>query len=293
MSFAASCRPHPNKVKRGGEDGYFACPSSGSFGVADGVGGWAETGVDPGEFARRLLAFAYEEIRNDPSREQLLEAFHVSASRLVREEVQGGSTALFGQLCDRTLAILNLGDSGILVLRPALRTPPGSDTPLLFPRVIFRSSDQTHYFNCPYQLGSSNAPVEVPDLIHVRLREGDLVIAATDGVFDNLFDRQVQAIVARHLGGLWRTGSEVEPQLQNLAETIVNQAQKIGEQEDHKDIITPFALSAHSEGLSFRGGKLDDTTAVIGLVCRCVDDDAPKSGSKGAPLMPMFHNWRQ
>lgn len=33
-----------------------------------------------------------------------------------------------------------------------------------------------------------------------------------------------------------------------------------------KDIITPFALAAHSEGLSFRGGKLDDTTVVVGLV---------------------------
>jgi hypothetical protein len=33
-----------------------------------------------------------------------------------------------------------------------------------------------------------------------------------------------------------------------------------------QDIITPFALAAHSEGLSFRGGKLDDTTVVVGLV---------------------------
>lgn len=33
-----------------------------------------------------------------------------------------------------------------------------------------------------------------------------------------------------------------------------------------EDIITPFALAAHSEGLSFRGGKLDDTTVVVGLV---------------------------
>ena len=35
-----------------------------------------------------------------------------------------------------------------------------------------------------------------------------------------------------------------------------------------QDIITPFALAAHSEGLSFRGGKLDDTTVVVGLVPR-------------------------
>ena len=28
--------------------------------------------------------------------------------------------------------------SGAMLLRPALRTPPGSDQPLLFPRVVFR-----------------------------------------------------------------------------------------------------------------------------------------------------------
>ena len=37
---------------------------------------------------------------------------------------------------------------------------------------------------------------------------------------------------------------------------------------ESQDIITPFALAAHSEGLSFRGGKLDDTTVVVGLVPR-------------------------
>ncbi|CAE8585447.1 unnamed protein product, partial [Polarella glacialis] len=127
--------------------------------------------------------------------------------------------------------------------------------------------DQTHYFNCPYQLSSGNAPVEVPDFIRIRVRTGDLVVAATDGVFDNLFDHQVQAIVARHLGKAWSSGSPITTQLQGLATSIAKQAQRIGHQEDHKDIITPFALSAHSEGLSFRGGKLDDTTVVVCLVC--------------------------
>eukprot|EP00434_Breviolum_minutum_P036634 symbB.v1.2.032466.t1/scaffold3902.1/size48539/2 len=161
-----------------------------------------------------------------------------------------------------------------MLLRPALRTPPGSDQPLLFPRVVFRSCDQTHYFNCPYQLGSGNAPVEAPDFIRVRVRTGDLVVAATDGVFDNLFDHQVQAIVAQQLGKAWSKGAPVAPHLNGLATSIAKQAQRIGQQEDHKDIITPFALAAHSEGLSFRGGKLDDTTVVVGLVCHEGEGDA-------------------
>lgn len=166
--------------------------------MADGVGGWADSGVDPGLFARRLMRLCLEGIGDDES--DLQEALLKATQRILKEKLEGGSTALLGQLNGTTMAILNLGDSGAMLLRPALRTPPGSDQPLLFPRVVFRSCDQTHYFNCPYQLGSGNAPVEAPDFIRVRVRTGDLVVAATDGVFDNLFDHQVQAIVAQQLG---------------------------------------------------------------------------------------------
>lgn len=295
LAFSAACLPHPDKVQKGGEDAYFASPEHRAFGVADGVGGWAENGIDPGEFARHLLRFAHEGIAARTTLEaeaDLQQALMTAAKRLHELQVQGGSTALLGQLTGATLAILNLGDSGVMLLRPALRTQPGSDQPLLFPRVVFRSSDQTHYFNCPYQLGSGPAPVEAPDFIRVRVRTGDLVIAATDGVFDNLFDHQVQAIVARHLGRSWRRGTSVEPELPGLATTIAKQAQRIGQQEDQKDVVTPFALAAHSEGLLFRGGKLDDTTVVVGLVCGGgAAGTAESGGSDGPDGLPHIHNF--
>ena len=43
---------------------------------------------------------------------------------------------------------------------------------------------------------------------------------------------------------------------------------KLGKLEDAADVFTPFALSAHAEGLSYRGGKLDDVAAGVGLLCR-------------------------
>lgn len=290
LAFAASCMPHPEKIKRGGEDGFFACASSRTFGVADGVGGWSDAGVDPGEFARSLLLFAHEAMRRPEGdcEAELRNALLTSVARLHEEQIQGGTTALLGRLFGSTLALLNLGDSGAILLRPALRTPPGSDQPLLFPRVVFRSSDQTHYFNCPYQIGSGGAPAETPDFVAVRVQAGDLILAATDGVFDNLFDHQVQAIVARHLGSIWRSGSAVEPHLGGLANSIAEQAQRIGQREDHQDIITPFALSAHSEGLNFRGGKLDDTTIVIGLVSH----DAEEEGGE-REIPPLLHNFKE
>jgi len=290
LAFAAACLPHPDKVKRGGEDGYFACSASRSFGVADGVGGWADNGVDPGEFARQLLRHSHKGIRKSPSDSEsdLQKALLDAATKLYDEQIQGGSTALLGQLCGTTLTILNLGDSGAMLLRPALRRPPGADHHVLFPRVVFRSSDQTHYFNCPYQYGSSSPPSEVPDIVRIRVRHGDLVIAATDGVFDNMFDHQVQALVANHLAMPWGTGKEVAPHLADLAMGIAKQAQRIGLAEDDKDAITPFALAAYSEGLSFRGGKLDDTTVVIGLVTN--KENAPPGGAD--ERWPSINNFR-
>ena len=45
-------KPHDDKVFKGGEDGFAA--SKTLLVVADGVGGWARKGVDPGLFAKQL-----------------------------------------------------------------------------------------------------------------------------------------------------------------------------------------------------------------------------------------------
>ena len=44
--------PHPAKKYKGGEDA--ACLSSRMLSVADGVGGWAESGIDPAIYSKRL-----------------------------------------------------------------------------------------------------------------------------------------------------------------------------------------------------------------------------------------------
>lgn len=42
--------PHPEKVAKGGEDALFA--NEKLLSVADGVGGWANYGVDPGLYSK-------------------------------------------------------------------------------------------------------------------------------------------------------------------------------------------------------------------------------------------------
>ena len=45
-------RPHDDKVHKGGEDAY--CITDTLIAVADGVGGWADRGIDPGLFSKQL-----------------------------------------------------------------------------------------------------------------------------------------------------------------------------------------------------------------------------------------------
>ena len=42
--------PHPDKVAKGGEDAYFS--NNKILSVADGVGGWANYGIDPGKYSK-------------------------------------------------------------------------------------------------------------------------------------------------------------------------------------------------------------------------------------------------
>ncbi len=66
-------------------------------------------------------------------------------------------------------------------------------------RVVFRSEMQSHFFNCPYQLSSSDVRdatnlagiMKLTDNVAVDVQELDIVLGCTDGVLDNLNHEQV------------------------------------------------------------------------------------------------------
>jgi len=295
LAFACHSIPHPEKVKKGGEDSFFACPNSQSFGVADGVGGWARDGIDPGIFSRNVLQYAYEGIRKKPSGSSvdLMEAFGGAVSRIRSDGTQGGTTVLLGQLSGSTLTIMNFGDSGVIVLRPALRTRPGAgNRPFFAPRTVLRSIDQTHFFNCPYQVSShADDTIEPPDVIQLLVEAGDLIIAGTDGVFDNLFDGQIRQIAAVTLSQAWVEGNQdIQPCLETLAQELASAANTVGGKEDGE---TPFVVSAKEEGINFKGGKLDDTTVVVAMVVPQSSGVVATKPNEAVASMPLFHNFDQ
>ncbi|CAN1323550.1 Probable protein phosphatase 2C 55, partial [Linum perenne] len=85
------CLPHPDKEETGGEDAHFICSDQHAIGVADGVGGWADLGVDAGQYSRELMSHSVSAIREEPKGSvdpaRVLEKAHSST------KAKGSSTA--------------------------------------------------------------------------------------------------------------------------------------------------------------------------------------------------------
>ncbi|KAJ3335349.1 hypothetical protein HDU91_002226, partial [Kappamyces sp. JEL0680] len=96
----------------------------------------------------------------------------------MKEKIIGSTTALILILRDDELRIANIGDCGVMIIR-------GGEP-------IFRSEEQQHSFNFPFQLGtnSRDSPNDT-QLFTIKIQEGDVVVIGTDGLFDNVFDEDI------------------------------------------------------------------------------------------------------
>ena len=269
IAFGASSIPHPVKAASGGEDAFFADDATGAFGVADGVGGSKRNGADPGLFSRRMLDHCRKSLADEPH--ALQKAMAAAASGFASNPIGGSSTLLLGSFDGSSgiFRLLNLGDSGALLFRPARRKfQAGTFT---WPRVVMRSFDQTHYFNCPYQVAADDfdGAANEADELQTTARVGDIVVAATDGVLDNVFESRIQVHVAQLVGDLLsKDPLAAQAATDKLAKSIAEEANATGLREDEEGLQTPFMMSAAQEGYRFDGGKLDDVAVVCGVVRR-------------------------
>jgi CBS domain-containing protein/serine/threonine protein phosphatase PrpC len=136
-------------------------------------------------------------------------------SRVCKDKVAGSATACILSLAHHSneLRAANIGDSGFLVLRQRDAQRLGSvgmasRRPMSHPgsrwQVIYRSPQQLHYFNCPLQIGVGpsgetdqfESPLDA-DLLSVPLQVGDIILLATDGLFDNVPEESIVDELAR------------------------------------------------------------------------------------------------
>ncbi|KAF8699541.1 Protein phosphatase 2C, partial [Rhizoctonia solani] len=271
-----------------GEDSYFVRPDA--LGVADGVGGWAHHHLraDSARFARMLMHNCANEIANprrpqdaypsppltprSPSTDNDLshlasvlesvslepeisprDVLHLAYERTVATfratGIAGSSTALVAILRDGELSVAHLGDCMLAVVRDG--------------KFVLRSEDMQHSFNFPYQLGphSSTTPRADAQLIKSKVVPGDIVILASDGLGDNLWDEEVLSEVSRfQLSQILSGDQDVNPQV--LGEALARRAKKAAQ--GKADV--PFGARARAAGVSFGGGKMDDISVVVAIV---------------------------
>jgi protein phosphatase PTC7 len=232
-----------------GEDAHFGHGEAGFVGVADGVGSYRDRGVDAGAFARELMGSALRTVdltakvglRIHP-KEVLKMAYYRTA---VTKCTPGASTAVILSLRRAALWWAYIGDSGFAVLRGG--------------RIVHRSVAQQRRFNCPYQLsskGSGRDKLKKAMVGRTLVRDGDVVVVGTDGLFDNMDDFQLECAV--------RMGTELGFSPKNMADIIAAIAHGISK---NKRALSPFCLaSVKAYGVGWSGGKEDDITVIVAYI---------------------------
>jgi len=257
--------PHFAKRKTGGEDALSY--HDGMICVADGVGGWNEIGVDPSKYSNELcnnikreyLTYGHKYNYNPKS------IFIEAAKKTIS---QGSSTFCMCTLDfeKNYLHTVNMGDSGYMIIRDFATNSKfegnleniikkNEDEKIIDLKILFKSAEQQHQFNFPYQVGSHGDPPEDSEINVHEIRENDIIVLGTDGLWDNLFEEQILAIIKP----FYETTQKIKD-LDLLANLIAELAEKLSLSPKYK---SPFSVK--SKGL-YLGGKSDDITIIVAQI---------------------------
>ncbi|KAL5121265.1 Protein phosphatase 2C 7 [Pleosporales sp. CAS-2024a] len=305
MANLRACKDTLNKAHRAksGQDAFFfsqiGTTGATTFGVADGVGGWVESGLDPADFSHGLCEYMTCAARSWPQGANTTSLHPRDLLQIAYDEVTedesiegGGSTACLAVAePDGNVQVANLGDSGFMHL--------GGNAVRHF------TQPQTHAFNTPYQLSKTphrmlvqmavfGGPTTLSDLpkessvTHHKVRHGDVLVFATDGVWDNLSPQDCLGIVSRQMVdmGAWVENDGAIAVGKHLAQLVhAGSKQKAGKDSLQAKVATAIAREAKSTGLNTRrdgpfakevqkaypgenwhGGKPDDIAVVVAVV---------------------------
>jgi protein phosphatase PTC7 len=262
--------------------------------VFDGVGSWSfEQGIDAAKFSRSLSQAAIDLVTQSqlysPSatNSDLYPAIPTPLSILNHcwqsakdKSIIGSSTACILTLsATNQLQAVNIGDSGFIVLRPMLSN--SMSDPALFPMnpgqrqlhyaIIYRSPQQLHWFNCPYQLGIDSAgnssKFDSPndsEQLTVTVQENDLILLATDGLFDNITEEEILSIMNGQIPQ--NNSNSANISMFTIEHMVAKLAQRAQQLSMDKSIDSPFGLLAKDNNIMWSGGRKDDITIILSKV---------------------------
>ncbi|KAI9710254.1 MAG: hypothetical protein M1820_002747 [Bogoriella megaspora] len=238
-------------------------------GANDGVGAWGERERGHAALWSRLILhfWALEAERDayggsaepDPVR-YLQRALDQTAEVTSKPNEWLGTTTACSALLHsspRSLAhpllyVTQLGDSQIMVVRPKDK------------KVIYKTEEQWHWFDCPRQLGtnSPDTPKQNAVMDKVPIEENDVVLAMSDGVCDNLWEHEVVENVLDSMNK-WEQGDEKAGMVAGestyadgmrfVAQELVKAARQIAEDPFAE---SPFMERSIEEGIPTEGATI-------------------------------------
>jgi len=205
----------PNYLANSGEDAYMASSHNGKyvFGCADGVGSWKERGIQTADkIALELLNGVQIALKStEPSNQNcsnqtsldLLQNSHVRLLNGTTEDlnISGSATACVAMLeKDKAkkyrLSVCHVGDSGYMIIR-------GGQIKRSIPQYL------AEYSGAPLQVGkisndhkdthlreiyNNGELLDLGSCYSYELIKGDLLIIASDGLWDNLTESEIRLI---------------------------------------------------------------------------------------------------
>ncbi|KAG6054151.1 hypothetical protein E4U17_004028 [Claviceps sp. LM77 group G4] len=255
----------------------------------DGVGAWStRPRGHAGLWSRLVLHFWASIVEEDIARSLIMKTPHMpdtiallqtayekTLEAMLAHDWQGTTTTCGAQLHYRLhdedeegetshaptplLLVTNLGDCQVMVIRPRKK------------EVIFKTKEQWHSFDCPRQLGTRSRDTPKANAVAdtVDLEVGDVVLAQSDGVTDNLWEHEIVESVVKSIA-YWESGpSKLSPEKRaggrqggmKLAATDLVEAARVIATDPFAE--SPFMEKAIDEGLASEGGKPDDISARI------------------------------
>ena len=257
LILSSSCKSVP-KVEGRNEDAYFYTDLN--IGIADGVGGvFIDFGISSQEFSIELMEKCKKISRNFNSSRQGKEIVKEALDSMISG---GSSTFLLASLARNRLFISNFGDSRLMLFRKYYDTL----------RLVFQTTAKQHSFNIPFQVSKQFSPRQLqkfhsfskeniknsyenidPDEYFTTVREGDILVIGTDGLFDNLFPSEIRKIIKKF------------PIESNLSETVDLLVEKALTKAKGKE-YTPFEENMKNIQCEWKGGKMDDVTVIVSVV---------------------------
>ncbi|EFN54891.1 hypothetical protein CHLNCDRAFT_135009 [Chlorella variabilis] len=234
LQFGVKNIPHPNKAHYGGEDAFFVSElGGGAAGIADGVGGWQESGINPADYSKSFMATARQYLEECASLyPEVLSSGEWRAQQEQQAAADGAAAAAEPAPTAAASSLASVGGgeprTAVEALDAAHRSTrlPGSATACVLRldgrtgeldaanlgdsgflvirdgQLHFQSPAMQHFFDCPLQFGMPPDTDYAQDaaVFSLQLQPGDAIVLATDGLLDNLPQEEIVGLAPRSAG---------------------------------------------------------------------------------------------